>query len=72
MQIISGRGYRFPHEIIQQAIWLYLRFTLSARRRGFVGGTRDHGLLRNGSALGKSFRTRDAAMKTWRMAVAGG
>ena len=25
------RGYRFPPEIIQQAIWLYLRFTLSLR-----------------------------------------
>ena len=24
-------GYRFPPEIIQQAIWLYLRFTLSLR-----------------------------------------
>src|SRR5580692_9489897 len=27
----SARGYRFPSEIIQQAIWLYLRFTLSFR-----------------------------------------
>ena len=24
-------GYRFPPEIIQQAIWLYIRFTLSFR-----------------------------------------
>ena len=24
-------GYRFPAEIIQNAIWLYLRFTLSYR-----------------------------------------
>jgi transposase-like protein len=22
-------GYRFPSEIVQQAVWLYLRFTLS-------------------------------------------
>src|SRR6202040_2544322 len=29
MKKISYRGYRFPSEIIQQAIWLYLRFTLS-------------------------------------------
>jgi transposase-like protein len=29
MQKISYDGYRFPPEIIQQAIWLYLRFTLS-------------------------------------------
>ena len=28
---ISYRGYRFPPEIIQQAIWLYVRFTLSFR-----------------------------------------
>ena len=27
MKKISYRGYRFPPEIIHQAIWLYLRFT---------------------------------------------
>jgi putative transposase len=31
MTKISYSGYRFPPEIIQQAIWLYLRFTLSLR-----------------------------------------
>src|SRR5271163_2524402 len=31
MRKISYDGYRFPPEIIQQAIWLYLRFTLSFR-----------------------------------------
>ena len=31
MKKISYVGYRFPPEIIQQAIWLYLRFTLSLR-----------------------------------------
>src|SRR5580704_12685442 len=31
MKKFSYRGYRFPPEIIQQAIWLYLRFTLSLR-----------------------------------------
>ena len=31
MKKISYKGYRFPPEIIQQAIWLYLRFTLSLR-----------------------------------------
>ena len=31
MQKISYSGYRFPPEIIHQAIWLYLRFTLSMR-----------------------------------------
>ena len=31
MKKINYSGYRFPPEIIQQAIWLYLRFTLSLR-----------------------------------------
>ena len=31
MKQISYSGYHFPPEIIQQAIWLYLRFTLSQR-----------------------------------------
>ena len=31
MTKISYTGYRFPPQIIQQAIWLYLRFTLSFR-----------------------------------------
>lgn len=31
MANISYSGYRFPPAIIQQAIWLYLRFTLSFR-----------------------------------------
>ena len=31
MTKISYSGYRFPPEIIHQAIWLYLRFRLSFR-----------------------------------------
>jgi putative transposase len=31
MRKISYSGYRFPPEVIRQAIWLYLRFTLSLR-----------------------------------------
>ena len=31
MTKISYSGYRFPREIIQQAIWLYVRFTLNFR-----------------------------------------
>src|SRR5207248_7252901 len=31
MRPLSYSGYRFPPEIIQHAIWLYLRFTLSFR-----------------------------------------
>ena len=28
---INYRGYRFPPDIIQRAVWLYYRFTLSFR-----------------------------------------
>ena len=31
MAKISYAGYRFPYEIINQSVWLYLRFTLSFR-----------------------------------------
>jgi transposase-like protein len=31
MKKISYSGYRFPPEMVQQPIWLYLRFTLSLR-----------------------------------------
>src|SRR3954462_6064044 len=31
MPLLSYRGHRFPPPIIQHAIWLYLRFTLSYR-----------------------------------------
>ena len=31
MRKFSYAGYRFPPEAIHQAIWLYLRFTLSLR-----------------------------------------
>ena len=31
MTKISYAGYRFPPVIIQQAVWLYARFTLSFR-----------------------------------------
>jgi putative transposase len=31
MRKISYAEYRFPPEVIHQAIWLYLRFTLSFR-----------------------------------------
>jgi putative transposase len=31
MTTISYAGYRFPAEIIQHAVWIYLRFTLSFR-----------------------------------------
>ena len=31
MSKISYSGYRFPPDIIQRAVWLYFRFTLSFR-----------------------------------------
>ena len=43
MTKINYAGYRFPPEIIQQAIWLYLRFTLSFR--DIASGTRNLGVL---------------------------
>src|SRR3954453_9276103 len=31
MRPLSYSGYRFPPDIIQRAVWMYLRFTLSYR-----------------------------------------
>ncbi len=31
MSALSYSGYRFPRDIIQRAVWMYLRFTLSFR-----------------------------------------
>jgi hypothetical protein len=31
MSALSYSGYRFPPDIIQRAVWMYLRFTLSYR-----------------------------------------
>jgi putative transposase len=31
MPPLSYSGYRFPPDIIQRAVWMYLRFTLSFR-----------------------------------------
>jgi len=31
MSRISYRGYRFPPDITQRAVWLYFRFTVSFR-----------------------------------------
>ncbi len=60
MKRINYSGYRFPPEIIKQAIWLYLRFSLSFRdvedllaERG-IGG-----LLRDDPTLGEPFWTID-------------
>ena len=60
MTKISYSGYRFPPEIIQQAIWLYVRFTLSFRdvedllaERGILV------FLGDGAPLGEPFWTQD-------------
>ena len=29
MNLFSYSGYRFPRDVIQRAVWMYLRFTLS-------------------------------------------
>jgi transposase-like protein len=60
MSKISYAGYRFPPMIIQQAVWLYARFTLSFRdvedllaERGIMVSCED------GAPLGEILRTYD-------------
>ena len=54
-----GRHRSLP-EIIQHAIWLYFRFTLSLPRcRGAAGRTRARYLLRNGAPMGAEVRPRE-------------
>ena len=55
MTKISYAGYRFPPVIIQQAVWLYARFTLSFRDVEDLL-TRDLGLLRDDTPLGEPLR----------------
>src|SRR6516165_2138836 len=63
-----GRHRSLP-EIIQHAIWLYFRFTLSLPRcRGAAGRTRARYLLRNGAPMGAEVRPRDRT-KTGRLWV---
>ena len=59
---ICYRRHRFPPEIIQHEIWLYLRFTLSYRDVEELLAERGHEhLLRNGAALGAEVRSGDRA-----------
>ena len=55
----SYSGCRFPPEIIQQAISLYVRFTLSFRDVEDLLADGDLGLLRDRAPLGKPFRADD-------------
>jgi len=53
----SNRRHRFPPPIIQHAIWLYLRFTLSYRDVEDILAERGLEVsVRNGAALGAEFR----------------
>jgi hypothetical protein len=55
MRKISYAGYRFPPEFVHQAIWLYLRFTLSFRDvEDFARGARDRRFVRDRAPLGET------------------
>ena len=67
MTSLSYRGYRFPAPIIQHAIWLYLRFTLSygdveellAERRLYLSyETIRRWVLKFGPAIARGLRQR--------------
>jgi transposase-like protein len=60
MAPLCYRRHRFPPAIIQHAIWLYLRFTLSYRDVGELLAERGLDIsLRNRTALGSEVRSRD-------------
>jgi hypothetical protein len=56
MTKISYSGYRFPPEIIHQAIWLYLRFTLSFRDVEDLLAELNCNFVPNSPTLAESFR----------------
>jgi hypothetical protein len=62
---LSYRRHRFPPVVIQHAVWLYLRFTLSYRDVEDLLAERgiEH-ILRNDSELGAKVRTGDRATAT--------
>ena len=87
MKKISYRGYHFPPEIIQQAIWLYLRFTLSLRdvedsycvinflrREPLATGVAQHGHRERvlTSAMINLLRIVAIELGTWRSVLGGG
>src|SRR5580700_7382017 len=84
MRKFSYAGYRFPPEIIRQAIWLYLRFTLSLRdiedllaERGIivsyetVEGRHERGRWRNNRAENSHQPTRRRERKMQRFKSSG-
>ena len=62
---LSCRRHRFPPVVIQHAVWLYLRFTLSYRDVEDLLAERgiEH-ILRNDSEVGAKVRTGDRATAT--------
>ena len=62
MQPISYARHQFPPAIIQHAVWLYLRFTLSYRDVEDLLAERGlDRLVRDGPALGRQVRPGDRA-----------
>src|SRR5947207_2406869 len=65
MMELSYRRHRFPPVVIQHAVWLYLRFTLSYRNgRGSACRARVRRLLPNGPELRAKVRIGDRAAVT--------
>jgi hypothetical protein len=63
MAKISYRRHRFPPVIIQHAVWLYLRFTLSYRDvEELLARAWARHLLRKRPVLGAEIRPDDCAM----------
>src|SRR4051812_17829291 len=60
MDQLSYRRHRFPPPIIQHAIWLYLRFTLSYRNVEDLLAERGLEISYERAALGCEIRARDA------------
>src|SRR4051812_17968864 len=52
----SYRGFRFPAEIINQAVWLYHCFSLSLREVELILAARDRGQLRDHPRVGPALR----------------
>jgi transposase-like protein len=62
MAPLCYRRHRFPAEIIQHAIWLYVRFTLSYRDVEELLAERGLDIsYETGAALGAEVRSRDRA-----------